>query len=153
MTYEKTDDDPLKAKLEWINKLELCNSVTKTLNVDATLKQRAKLTESVIRGHLATKLGCAAFTRLLGMAETRDSGQIRWIALFLHSIWNSTPDNRYSFQNLRGLDMEIGDDMLAVIDAIRWGEIPVDSMADNLKQRMPKMLCAWGLIKPTTEEN
>lgn len=148
MVFGKTDDDRLKETLEAINSVVLCDSFTKMEDVERTAKYRAELTETAMRGHTATKKGLVAFKRLIQMAETRQSGQIEKIALFLWSIWDQTKESRFDLLDTRELDTAIGDDILSVIDAIRWGQVPVYLMAENLNKRMPKMLQKWGLGEP-----
>ena len=69
----------------------------------------------------ATAKGGHAYQRLLQLAETRDSGQIRRIAFFLAATYNGEAFPFDLFE-LRAVDEAIGDDMLLCIDALRWGQ-------------------------------
>jgi hypothetical protein len=145
MAFKKTDDDHLKEELESINEMVLLDSHTKVVDVEGTAKYRAELTDAATRGHTATKKGRDAFYRLMQMAETRQSSQIKKIALFLWCIWDQTDKSRFDLLDTRALDTAISDDILSVIDAIRWGKVPVHLMSEDLHKRMPKMLRKWGL--------
>lgn len=76
----------------------------------------AQLQDYEERGNAAQARAAQAYARLLQLAETRESGQIRYIARFLASSYNGSafPWNPF---DLRGLDVDIGDDMLACLDA------------------------------------
>ena len=62
-----------------------------------------------------------AFGRLLDLAEKSNSGQIRTVAQFLASTYNgqSFP---FDLFNLRSVDVEISDDMLLCLYALRWAK-------------------------------
>lgn len=59
-----------------------------------------------------------AFGRLLHVAETRDTGQARRIARFLASCYNGEAYPLDVF-DLRAVDVEVSDDMLKCLDALR----------------------------------
>ena len=67
----------------------------------------------------STGSGATAFARLLQLAETRASGQIRRVAQFIAVTYNgqSYPFDLYE---LRAVDVAFGDDMLQCHDALRW---------------------------------
>ena len=72
-----------------------------------------------LRSSEATAKGGQAFLRLLTLAEKRNTGQIARVAKFIASTYNG---NAFPFDlfELRALDIEISDDMLLCIDALRW---------------------------------
>lgn len=148
MVFGKTDDDRLKETLKSINSMVMCDSYTKIEDVERTAKYRAEWTETAMRGHTATKKGRVALERLIQMAETRQSGQIGKIALFLWCIWDQTEKSRFDLFDMCGLDVAISDDILSVLDAIRWMQVPIYLMAEHLNKRMPKILHKWGLGEP-----
>lgn len=78
----------------------------------------------------------------------QDSGQISSVAKFLAAVWGVS---LLDYSSLRSLDQSIGDDCIAVLDAVRWGRISVGAMADDADLRMPKMLRAWQLFGNDSE--
>lgn len=99
------------------------------------------------RATKATENAPAALLRLLTLAETRNSGQIAKVAAFLASIYNSRafPFDLYC---LRSLDIAISDDMLTLIDALRWGVIDPHEQIDNGAKRIEAVIELWGLTWP-----
>lgn len=87
---------------------------------------------------------------MLKLVEERDSGQIRWIAAFLAWVWG-VEGAVWRATDIRGLDLDIGDAMLAVMDAVRHGRIGVDQMADDADRRVPQALRDWGLMPPAED--
>lgn len=147
MNFHTTDDERLQNSLAKINKIVLCDSFTRDVDAAGTAEYRAELTVGATRSHEATVKGRIAFERLLEMAETRNSGQIKTIARFLWATWHGGEESRFDIFDLRGLDTKIADDILSVIDAIRWRDVPVYLLAENLDKRMPKMLECWDFIQ------
>ena len=72
----------------------------------------------VLRKAEATAKGGHAYQRLLQLAETRDSGQVRRVALFIAATYNGDAFPFDLFE-LRAVDEAISDDMLLCIDALR----------------------------------
>lgn len=98
------------------------------------------------RATASTLAGGQALERLLRLAESRDSGQILRVALFLGAVWNGA--RHFDLYDLRALDVEISDDMLAVLDALRWAKVSIDDLAPSAEARIEAVLKAWGLIGP-----
>ena len=90
--------------------------------------------------------GGAGPGRLLRLAETRQSGQIERIASFLGGIWNGK--RHFDLYDLRALDVDISDDMLAVLDAVRWTKLGIDEMVPNGDRRIEVVLTRWGMYGP-----
>lgn len=151
MNTEKNDDQRLQETLDAINRIVLCQSSTKEPDWKKTERFRAERSEAAVRSHKATVSGRAAFERLLNMTESCSSGQIEIIAKFLWSTWHRSVESRFDIFELRSLDTEISDDMIAVMDAIRWKEIPMSSFAENLRSRMSAMAEGWGIFKAQNE--
>ena len=88
----------------------------------------------VLRKGEATAKGGHAFQRLLQLAETRDSGQVRRVALYIAATYNgeSFP---FDLFELRAVDEAISDDMLLCIDALRWGQTDLHSLVPDGDRR------------------
>jgi len=121
------EDDPAEAKVAWA-----------ALNVrQVAFDQRAAV---------ATRAGGQALERLLRLAETRTSGQIERVAKFLGATWNGS--RHFDLYDLRAMDVEISDDMLAVLDALRWGKLSVEELAPDAGARIEAILQGWGMWGP-----
>lgn len=111
-------------------------------------KTRAKDCDSEIDSYNATYIAFEAFERLLTLAETRDGGQISRVVQFLAWVWGAHPG--FKLDNLKSLDRSIGDDMLMVLNAIRWSRVSVHDMAMNDADRVSKALQDWGYLQPVS---
>jgi hypothetical protein len=90
----------------------------------------------VLRKGEATAKGGHAFQRLLQLAETRDSGQVRRVVLFIAATYNGEAFPFDLFE-LRAVDEGISDDMLLCIDALRWGQSDLHSLVpDGARRRL-----------------
>lgn len=107
----------------------------------------ARLQDWAERAALAQNQAKDAFARLLELAETRDSGQVRRVAQFLASTYNGEafPFNLYE---LRAVDIEISDDMLSCLDALRWAKADLFSLVPEGDKRVRAVIEAWGLTWP-----
>lgn len=97
-----------------------------------------------VRASEATRAAGPALSRLLALAEHRNSGQIERIALFLGAVWNGR--RHFDLYDLRALDVEISDDMLTVLDALRWGRVGIGELAPGADLRIERVLTAWGMF-------
>ena len=104
----------------------------------------------VLRKRESTEKGRHAFERLLQLAETRDSGQIRCIALFVAATYNGEAFPFDLFQ-LRAVDEAISDDILLCIDALRWAQSDLHSLVLNGDRRVRAVINQWGLKWPESE--
>ena len=100
-----------------------------------------------LRSGQATAQGGQAYARLLALAETRHSGQIARIARFIASTYNGEAFPFDPF-DLRGLDLEISDDMLLCLDALRWGRTDLHSLIPDGDRRVRAVIELWGLQWP-----
>ena len=100
-----------------------------------------------LRSSAATAQGGQAYARLLTLAETRNSGQIARIARFIASTYNGEAFPFDPF-DLRGLDIEISDDMLLCLDALRWGRTDLHSLIPDGDRRVRAVIELWGLKWP-----
>ena len=98
----------------------------------------------VLRKGEATAKGGHAFLRLLQLAETRDSGQVRRVALFIAATYNGEAFPFDLFE-LRAVDEAISDDMLLCIDALRWGQSDLHSLVPDGDRRVRAVIEQWGL--------
>ncbi len=96
------------------------------------------------RAQAAQSKAAQAYMRLLVLAETRDSGQIEVIAKFLAMTYNWRA-YKWDPIDLRSLDVEISDDMLACLDALRWGKTDLFSLVPNGESRVSQVIENWGL--------
>ena len=103
-----------------------------------------------LRSSEATAKGGQAFARLVTLAETRNSGQIARIAKFIASTYNG---DAFAFDlfELRALDIEISDDMLLCIDALRWGRADLYSLVPDGDKRVKAVIELWGLKWPESQ--
>ena len=92
----------------------------------------------------ATAKGGHAFGRLLHLAETRDSGQVRRIALFIAATYNGQAFPFDLFE-LRAVDEAISNDMLLCLDALRWGQSDLCSLVPDGERRVRAVIDLWGL--------
>lgn len=135
-----------QASLERIHRVQLVVGKGDRLRVDheGTLFERARLLAEEIRSHEATERGLAAFDRLLRVAEERDARQQRDVVVFLTAVWNH---RALPLLTLRGLDQDIGDDMLAVLDAFRWTRLNLAEHVPGGAARVARVLARPALAK------
>ena len=101
------------------------------------------------RALVAQAAAAQAFARLLVLAEQRDSGQIRRVARFLASVFNGDAFPFDLFE-LRSVDVEISDDMLCCLDALRWAKADLYKLVPDGEGRVLKVLGSWGIEWPST---
>jgi len=99
------------------------------------------------RARAAQSAAAQAYARLLNLAETRDSGQIRRVVRFLASTLNGElfPFDPYE---LRAVDVPISDDMLACLDALRWARADLHKLVPEGEARVRAVIAAWGIPWP-----
>ena len=102
------------------------------------------------RADHATEAGAAAFARLLTLAEDRNSGQIARVAAFLASTYNGQAFPLDPFE-LRAVDIDIGDDMLRCLDALRWARADLHTLVPDGDARMHRVVQRWGLRWPQAD--
>ena len=99
------------------------------------------------RAGQAQATAAQAYARLLALAETRDSGQVCRVAGFLASIFDGQAFPLDPFE-LRAVDIAISDDMLACLDALRWGKADLHKLVPDGERRVLAVCAAWGLKWP-----
>lgn len=122
----------------------------RSMSDDQRRALEASILENENRGIAAQAKAAQAYARLLHLAETHESGQIRYIARFLASTYNGTAFPWNPFE-LRGLDVSIGDDMLACLDALRWGKADLYRLVPDGDKRVEAVIKLWGLQWPASD--
>lgn len=128
-----------QASLERIDRVQIVVGRGDRMRVDheGTLLERARLLEEEISSHEATERGLAALDRLLRRAEERDAKHARDIVAFVTAIRDNRP---LALHTLRGLAQDIGDDMLAVLDAFRYARLNLVENVDGGARRVARLL-------------
>ena len=98
------------------------------------------------RAQQATSDGAHAFARLLTLAESGDTGQQRRVALFLASTFNGRAFPFDLFE-LRAVDVDISDDMLCCLEALRWGTSDLYRLVPNGEARLHRVIQESGLAR------
>jgi hypothetical protein len=114
------------------------------LTDEETRALEARLQSYEERSAAAQARAAQAVGRLLSLAETRDSGQIRKVAQFLAATYNGAAF-KFDLFELRGLDVAISDDMLSALDALRWGKTDLYRLVPDGEKRVEAMIALWGL--------
>jgi hypothetical protein len=131
-----------QANLDRIDRVQLVCGSGDRLRIDheGTLFERARMLAEEISAHEATELGLVALDRLLRRAEERDLRHRRDILAFVAAIWNNRP---LALATLRGLEQSVGDDMLAVLDAFRYGRLNLVEHVEGGPRRVTRALKDW----------
>jgi hypothetical protein len=132
-----------QANLARINTVQSVVGRGDALRIDhvGTLLERARLLEDELGSHLATERGLAAFDRLLAQLEERGRApQAPHLADVLLAVWNRNP---LPLGALRALDRTTGDDVLAVLDAYRYGRLELTLHVEGGARRVARVLRAW----------
>lgn len=104
-----------------------------------------QMREAEHKSEAAELLAIPAFERLLKLTETRNSGQILKVATFLAATFNGD-DFKFDLFELRAVDKQISDDMLACLDCLRWCTSDLYRLAPDGEKRVEKVIKAWGLL-------
>ncbi len=97
------------------------------------------------RAAKAQAAGAQAYARLLRQAEEGSSGQAARIARFIAATYNGTAFPLDLFE-LRAVDVDISDDMLLCLDALRWGKSDLYNLIPNGDERIRTMIKDWKLV-------
>ncbi|MET0583134.1 MAG: hypothetical protein ABWZ08_14350 [Pseudoxanthomonas sp.] len=127
------------ANLDQINRVQLIVGRGDRMRVDheGTLLERARMTGEELSSYQATELGLAAFSRLLRHAEDRDSPHARDVREFIGAVRGN---RLLPLATLRGVTQDIGDDMLAVLDAFRYARLNLAEQVEGGPVRVAKVL-------------
>ena len=131
-----------QANLDRIDRVQLVCGSADGLRIDheGTLFERARMLGEEISAHQATELGLAALDRLLRRVEGRDLRHRRDILAFVAAVWNNKP---LALATLRGLEQSVGDDMVAVLDAFRYGRLNLVEHVEGGPRRVTRALKDW----------
>ncbi|MBK6006756.1 hypothetical protein JJB11_11705 [Ramlibacter ginsenosidimutans] len=131
-----------QANLDRIDRVQLVCGSADGLRIDheGTLFERARMLGEEISAHQATELGLAALDRLLRRVEGRDPRHRRDILAFIAAVWNNKP---LALATLRGLEQSVGDDMVAVLDAFRYGRLNLVEHVEGGPRRVTRALRDW----------
>jgi len=99
------------------------------------------------RAQRAQAQAAQALERLLRHAETGSGGQMRYVARFIAATFDGATFPFNPFE-LRALDVSISDDMLACLDALRWGKADLYKLVPEGEERILAVCKAWGLEWP-----
>lgn len=99
------------------------------------------------RSRAAQARAAHALDRLLTLAETRDSGQIRRVARFIAALYNGDAYPLDLFE-LRAVDIAISDDVITCIDALRWGRADLYKIIPDGQKRIEAVIRDWGVAPP-----
>ena len=116
--------------------------------MDQTSALQDALDGDAARASAATAQGAQAFARLLHLAETRDSGQVRRVVRFLAASYDGEAF-RFDLFDLRAVDTAISDDMLQCLDALRWARADLHKLVPDGGARVRAALTLWGLRDDT----
>lgn len=100
--------------------------------------------EWAARAVKAQAAGAQAYARLLRPAEEGSSGQAARIARFIAATYKGTAFPLDLFE-LRAVDVEISDDMLRCLDALRWGKSDLYNLVPDGEERVRSILTGWKL--------
>lgn len=91
-----------------------------------------------------------AYARLIDHATRSDTGQARRIAQFIAATYNG---HAYAFDlfDLRALDVDISDDMLVCMDALRWGKLDLHNLVPNGDAKVRSIIKDWAPRKISAE--
>lgn len=118
--------------------------------MDDAEELRGEMERLGLRSSSATAKGGQAYSRLVTLAENRDSGQVRRIAQFVASTYDGQAFPFDPF-DLRGLDEAIGDDMLLCLDALRWGSTDLHRLIPDGDKRVRAVIERWDLKWPAAD--
>lgn len=107
----------------------------------------SNLDEWAQRAYQAQAAAAQAYGRLLNLAETRDSGQIRRVAQFIASTYDGATFPFDLFE-LRTVDVAISDDMLVCLDALRWGKADLFKLVPDGDRRVKAICASWDITWP-----
>ena len=128
-----------RANLERVNQVQLVVGTGDRARVDheGTLLERARLMVEELRSHEATERGLAAFDRLLRLAEEGPSNGSRQAGDFIAAVWEDQPLRPSA---LRAAGADLGEDMVAVLDGLRYGRLTLAEHVRGGPRRVVRLL-------------
>jgi hypothetical protein len=110
---------------------------------ELSMEKPASLDERNVRAAAAQAKAAQAYARLLALTEIGDDGQSRRAALFLASTYSGEAFLFDVFE-LRAVDVATSDDMLACLDALRWGKAELYQLVPDGERRLRWVIDRWG---------
>ncbi|MCC2675381.1 MAG: hypothetical protein K0R89_450 [Ramlibacter sp.] len=104
---------------------------------EGTLIEQARMFEEEICSHRATEAGLEALSRLVRLVEEGMSRDVRDTAVFIAAVRDGAP---LPLRTLRGIDVGTADDMVAVLDAFRWGRVSLVENVEGGAKRVARAL-------------
>ena len=128
-----------QAQLARIEQVQLVVGRGDRMRVDheGTLLERARLMVEELHSHQATERGLAAFDRLLRRAEGVGPGRAPEIVAFIGAVCGHKP---LPLKLLRGQPQDLGDDMIAVLDAYRHARLTLPEQVEGGPSRVTRVL-------------
>ena len=111
-----------------------------TMNYNDHLREQAVWDEQAAK---AQSKAAQAFARLLEIAD-HDTGQAARVRRFIAASFNG---NRFAFDlfDLRAMDVEISNDVLACMDALRWARADLYKLVPDGLERVQSLIVDWGM--------
>lgn len=94
------------------------------------------------RANQAQAKAAHAYARLLDIAQ-RDTGQAGIARRFIFASFDGGRSTMNLYE-LRALDVEISDDILACMDALRWARADLYMLVPHGLQRVQALMQEWG---------
>lgn len=128
-----------RANLERLNQVQLVVGTGDKARIDheGTLFERARLMAEELRSHQATEGALAAFDRLLRVAEEGQGCGAPSVGDFIAAVWEDQPLRPSA---LRAVGGDLGDDMLAVLDGLRYGRLALALHVTGGPRRVVRLL-------------
>ncbi|HYF19578.1 MAG TPA: hypothetical protein VEA40_17060 [Ramlibacter sp.] len=128
-----------QAALERINQVRLVTGRGDRIRIDheGTILERARMIDEEFASYQATERGLAAFERLLARGEDRRCRHQRDVLTFIAALLG---DEALPLVTLRGLETAIADDMVAVLDAYRYGRLQLPDHVEGGPARVARVL-------------
>ncbi len=99
------------------------------------------------RAQRAQAAAAQAYDRLVSLAEGSETGQARRVAYFVAATFDGQTFPLDLFE-LRTVDVAISDDMLACLDALRWGKLDLYKLIPDGHARVLQLCEAHGIKWP-----
>jgi hypothetical protein len=98
------------------------------------------------RAVAAQSKAAQAYSRLLTLAEKSDTGQASRCASFIAATYNGR--HHFDLFDLRVMDVTLSDDMMACLEALRWGRADLYRLVPEGQNRVEAILNSWQIKHP-----
>jgi len=96
------------------------------------------------RATAAENKAAQAYLRLIILIEREYGSQAKIVANWIAGCWHGD-EHLVDLTDLRRLDVRLGDDLLACLDAFRWARRPLWMLIPDGDRRTIKALAEWQL--------